>query len=159
MARIKEETVGMGHRIDRRLRIRAHLEPDSQRFALEGAGNREHDIGQLGGRIHEEVGMNVEVERRERRASSPDVGVGEEEVGAEADDAAHRERPPLQDTAVYLVRGYMLPAGRAKRPLRQAECAGPSFRRQQLLAADIRGRHGREKNIASRGVETAGQCV
>ena len=103
-----------------------------------GAGDRQHDVGQLGGRVHEQVGVDIEVERRQRLAPAPAVGVGEEQIGAEADQAAHRVGLLLQNGAVELVRGDELPAGRAERPLAQAERSGALLRRQQLLAGDVR---------------------
>src|SRR5712691_13137365 len=62
--------------LHQRLRLRTHLEANLERLALEGAGNREHDVGQLGCRVHEQVGMDVEVERRQSLAPTLAVSVG-----------------------------------------------------------------------------------
>src|SRR6266571_4640055 len=50
--------------LHQRLCLLTHLEADLERLALEGAGNREHDVSQLGCWIHEKIGMDIEVERR-----------------------------------------------------------------------------------------------
>ena len=63
----------------------ADLEADLQRLALEGRGDRQHHVGQLGGGVHEQVGVGVEIERRQRLAPVQAVGMGHQHVGAEAD--------------------------------------------------------------------------
>ena len=97
---------GRDHRpsqLDERLRLRARLEADLERLPLEGGGDGQDDVGQLGGGVHEEVGVDIEVERRQRRATTEAVRVGEEEIGAEADQAAHGVGLPLQNGAVDLI--------------------------------------------------------
>jgi hypothetical protein len=55
--RIRTRLAGRRHdhlaKLDQRLRLRAYVEADLQPLALEGRGDRQHDIGQLGGRVHE----------------------------------------------------------------------------------------------------------
>ena len=74
--------------------------------------------------------MDIEVERRQGLAPAPAVGVREEQIGAEPDQSAHRVGLLLQDPLVDFVRGDMLPAGRAQRPLRQAKGARTLLGRQ-----------------------------
>ena len=52
------------------LRRQADFEPDLQRLALEGRRDWKYHIGQFRGRVHEEVGVGVELERRERLPSA-----------------------------------------------------------------------------------------
>jgi len=46
-----------------------------------------------------------------------------------------------------------------ERPVGQAERPGALLRRQQLLAGDVHGGHGRKHDVAALGVEAAGQGV
>ena len=46
--------------------------------SLEGGRDGQHDVGQLGRRVHEQVGVDVEVERRQRFPSPSGIGMGEE---------------------------------------------------------------------------------
>ena len=142
-----------------RLRRRAHLEPDLEALPLERARDGQHDVRQLGGRVHEQVGMDVEVERGKRLAPTTHVGMGEEQVRAEPDQPADRVGPLLQDCAVHLVRRHPLLTRRAQRPVGQAERASALLRRQQFLAGDVRGRHGREEHVAALGIEAPGEAV
>ena len=48
--------------LDMRLRRLAHLEADPERLGLEGAGDGKDDVGELGGRVHEEIGVDHEVD-------------------------------------------------------------------------------------------------
>ena len=89
--------------LDQRLRLRADLEADLQRLALEAGRDRQHDIGERGGGRHEQIGMGVEIQRRQRRAPAHRIGVGEQQVGAEPDQAAHRIGRALQDRAVEIM--------------------------------------------------------
>ena len=75
--------------LDQRLRLRAHLEADSEGLGLERAGDWKHDIGQLGGRVHEQIGVDVEVQSRQGFAPTPAIGVREQQVGAESHQSAH----------------------------------------------------------------------
>src|SRR6266568_6605602 len=145
--------------LHQRLRLGTPLEANLERLALEGAGNREHDVGQLGSWVHEQVGMDIEVERCQGLAPSLAVSVGHEQVGAESDQSSHRVGPLLQDRPVELVRSDKLPAGWAQRPLQQAKCARTLLCRQQRCADDIPTWHGWEQHIASRAVEASGQHV
>src|SRR6266567_6365270 len=122
--------------LHQRLRLCTHLEANLERLALEGAGNREHDVGQLGSWVHEQVGMDIEVERCQGLAPSLAVSIGDEQVGAEPDQSSHRVGPLLQDRPVELVRGDKLPAGWAQRPLQQAKCARTLLCREQRFADD-----------------------
>ena len=93
-----------------RLRVGAHLEADLEPFPLEGSRDGQDDIGQLGRGVHEEIGVDVEVQRGQRLAAADDVGVGEEQVGAEADEPAHGVWLARQNGTVQIVRGDPLDA-------------------------------------------------
>ena len=80
-----EDDVGVGpgragRRRDRlaelhqRLGLGADLEAKAQRLPLEAGGDRQHNVGELGCRVHEQIGVNVEIQRRE--CSPPAEGVG-----------------------------------------------------------------------------------
>src|SRR6266566_2655576 len=116
--------------LHQRLGLGTPLEANLERLALEGAGNREHDVGQLGCWVHEQVGMDIEVERCQGLAPSSAVRVGEEQVGAEPDKSSHWVGSLLQDRPVELVGSDKLPPGRAQRPLQQAKCARTLLCRQ-----------------------------
>ena len=110
--------------LDQRLRLRADLEADLQRLALEGRGDRQHHVGQLGGRVHEQIGMGVEVQRLERLAPVSAVGMGQQHVGAEADHGAHGVGRPLQNRPVEIAGGDVAPARRPERALGEAHRRG-----------------------------------
>jgi hypothetical protein len=61
--------------LHQRLRLLTHLEANLECLTFEGAGNRQHHVGQFGGRVHEEVGVDIEVERRQGLAPAPAIGV------------------------------------------------------------------------------------
>ena len=138
---------------------RAHLEADLQGFALERRRHRQHDVGQRGGRRHEEIGVDVEVERRQRGAAAARIRVGEEQVGPEADQASHRVRLLLDDGAIHLARRDVLPTPGAERPVGQAKRPGALLRRDQLFAGDVGRRHGWKLDVAALDVEGSGQGV
>src|SRR5690242_20625392 len=52
-------------------------------FRFEMACHRQHDVGVLGGRVREQVGVYEGVERRQRVAPSGAVSVGHHQVGTE----------------------------------------------------------------------------
>ena len=71
-----EDDVGIGPRrpgrrhdrlaeLHQGLGLGTDLEPEAQRLALEAGGDRQHDVGEFRGRVHEQVGVHVEVQRRE----------------------------------------------------------------------------------------------
>ena len=96
----------------------------------------QHDVGQLGRRVHEQVGMDIEVQRRQRLPPPPAVGVGEEQVGAEADQPAHRVGLPApgsrgRRSSVVTDPHRDGPSGRSRRP----RVARALLRRQQIVAA------------------------
>ncbi len=74
--------------LHQRLGLLGDLEPDLQSLGLEGDGDREDDVGQLGGRAHEMVQMDVEVERPQRLPATCAVALGHGEVRPEAHQPA-----------------------------------------------------------------------
>ena len=165
-----EDDLGIGARLaarrdhrppelNERLRRGAHLEAELEGFALERRRDGQHDVGELRGRIHEDVGVDVKVERRQRGAPTGDVGMRDQKVRAEADQSAHGVRLFVEDRAIELGRRDPLRARGAQRPLGKAERAAALPRRQQLLAGHVAGRHRREDHIAARRVETPRQRV
>ena len=111
-------------KLDQRLRLLADLEADLQPLALEGRGDRQHHIGQLGGGVHEQVGMRVEVQRLERLAPMPAVGMGQQHVRAEADHGADGVRRPLENRPVEIAGADVAPARRPERALGEAHRRG-----------------------------------
>jgi hypothetical protein len=128
-----EDDVGIGARfaggrydrrpeLDVRLRLLADLEAEFQSLALEGRGDRQDHIGQLGGGVHEQVQMRIEVERLERLAAVTAVGMGQEHVRAEADHGANGVGRSLQDGAVEIGGTDPAPACRTQGTLGDAQC-------------------------------------
>ena len=78
------------------LRLGADLEADLETLPFERRGDGQHDIGQLRGRVHEQVGMHHEVEARQSIAPAQRVGV----------------RTPIID-AVHAILYRGMPAARA----------------------------------------------
>ena len=122
----------------------ADLEADLQPLALEGRGDRQHDIGQFGGRVHEQIGMGVEVQLPRAPRARAAVGMGQQHVGAEADQrrAPGRACPPGSPGRG---RGVVTlpPARRPERALGEAEGRRHRAGRRQILAGDRRGRRRR----------------
>ena len=111
-------------KLDQRLRLLADLEADLQRLALEGGGDRQHHVGEFGGRVHEQIGVGVEFQRRERLAPVSAVGMGQQHVRAEADQGADRVRLALQDGPVEIAGGHVAPARRPERALGEPQGRG-----------------------------------
>ena len=90
----------------------------SERASPRGTGHGKDDIGQLGRGVHEEVGMDVEVQRLQRLAAPDPVGVGHQQIGAEPHQSADRVRSVLENGLVQLIGRNELPPGRSQGPLR-----------------------------------------
>ena len=88
--------------LDQRLCLLADLETDLQSLTLEGGGNRQHDIGHLGRRVHEQIRMGVDIQRGQRLAPTNAVGMGQQHVRAEADNGADGVRRPLQNRPIEI---------------------------------------------------------
>ena len=121
--------------------------PNFSASRSKAGGDRQHDVGELGRRVHEQVGMGVEIQRRQRLAPAPAVGMGQQHVGAEADQAAHGVRLALQDRAIEIAGGDVAPARRPERALGQ-----PNGRRH---AACADGRSSPVIGAAGHGAGTA----
>jgi hypothetical protein len=91
--------------LDQRLRFRADLETDFERLALEGRRHGQHHIGEGGGRGHEQIGVGVKIERRQCYTPMAAIGLRQEHIGTEADEAAHRIGRALQDGPVQFAGG------------------------------------------------------
>src|SRR5207244_4070107 len=98
-------------------------------------------------------GVDVEVERRQGRASALHVRVGDQQIRAEVDQPSYRVRLVLQDRPIHLVGRDPLPARRTERSVRQAERFGALLGWQQLRPRDVGGRDGGELNVSAWGVE------
>ena len=100
--------------LDEGLRRLAALEPDLQCLGLERRRHRQHDVGELGGRVHEQVGVHEEVEAASASRPRALSRVGHDQVGAEADQ---RLDPPLERRGVEVLAGHELEARRTERSL------------------------------------------
>ena len=94
-------------------------------FAFEGRGDRQYNVGQLGGRVHEEIGVGVEFQCLESLAPVPAVGMRQQHVGAEADHGAHRIGLPLKNGLVEIAGADITPARRPERALGEPLLPGP----------------------------------
>ena len=112
-----------------------------------------------GGRVHEQVGMGVEVQRRERPPAPHRIGEGQQDIGAEPDQAADGVGRAVQDRAIEILGGDAVPPRRTERALRDAERWGHLLRGGQVLPGDGSGGDRREQHIAAGGVERAGQRI
>ena len=105
--------------------VEAAVEAGAQAFALPRGGDGQHDVGIARGGVEEEIGVDVEVERLQRRFGLRGVGLRDEQVGAERDQHAHGIGLALEHGAVDVARGDPA-AGEAgaERALVQAERLG-----------------------------------
>ena len=101
--------------------------------------------------------MDEEVEAAERFAPARAVGVGNEEIGAEADEATYRIGPSLENGVVEIASGDPAAARRADRPLLHADRLGALGGRHELSTAHVVHGHAREDHVAARRIEAAGE--
>ena len=86
--------------LNKRLRLGTHLESKLEGLPFQGTRDRQDHIGQFGSRVHKEVGMNVEVKRCQGLTSTVDVGVCQEQIGAETHQSAHAIGLLLQNAPI-----------------------------------------------------------
>ena len=146
--------------LDQRLRLRADLEADLQRLALEGGGDRQHHVGQLGGGVHEQVGVGVEVERGQRLAPVPDVGMGQQHVGAEADQRRAPGRAAAPEWRGRDRGRDVSPSAPARAAARPGPAPGPCCRADGRSSPVIGAADGTANStLPPRRVEAAGERV
>jgi hypothetical protein len=103
--------------------------------------------------------MCVEIQRLERLAPTPAVGMGQQHVRAEADHGADGIRRPLQNGLVEIRGADEVPARRPERTIGEAYRRGHLTRRGQLLAVDRRSRRPREQHVAAGLIERSGEGI
>jgi hypothetical protein len=106
--------------------------PIRRGLGLERARHGKHDVGLFGGGVQEQVGVDEEVERGERRPPACAVAVGHDQVRAEVDQSTRPVRGALEGRGVEVLAGDIFEAGRAQRPLLHTEGLGPLLRGEQL---------------------------
>ena len=146
-------------KLHQRLGVRADLEADLQRLALETRRDRQHDVGERRRGRHEEIGMGVEVQRRQRGATAIRIGLRQQQVRAEPDQAAHRIGHALEHRAVEIMRRYAVPARGAERAFGNADRGRHLLRGRQVLAGDRRRGDRRKQHIAAGRIEASGQGI
>ena len=139
--------------LHQRLGLGADLEAEAQRLPLEAGGDRQHDVGELGCRVHEQVGVNVEIQRRERAPPAQRVGKCEQQVRAEPHEPAHGVGFALQHRAVEILRGDIVPLCRPERTFLHPNRRRHAPRRRQVLAGDRRVGNGGEQHVAAALIE------
>ncbi len=139
--------------LHQRLGLGADLEAEAQRLPLEAGGDRQHDVGEFGRRVHEQVGVNVEIQCRERAPPAQRVGKCEQQVRAEPDQPAHGVGFALQHRAVEIVRGDVVPLCRPERTRLHPDGGRHAPRRRQVLAGDRRAGNGGEQHVAASLIE------
>ena len=139
--------------LHQRLGLGADLEAEAQRLPLEAGGDRQHDVGELGRRVHEQVGVNVEIQRRERAPPAQRVGKCEQQVRAEPHEPAHGVGFALQHRAVEILRGDVVPLRRPERTCLHPNGRRHAPRRRQVLAGDRRVGNGGEQHVAAALIE------
>ena len=85
-----------GAQLHQGLRLLRDLEADLQSLGLEGTGHRQHDVGLLGRRAHEEVEVDLEVECLQCVSAAGAVAVGHQQVRPEAHQPRVAGRDGLQ---------------------------------------------------------------
>jgi hypothetical protein len=141
--------------LDERLRLLAVLEADLQGLGLERRRHGQHDVGELGRRGHEQVGLDEEVQAAQCLAAAGAVAVRHHHVAAEAHQCLD---PPVEDGGVEVLSSDELEPRRTERPLVNA------YRRrarlgQELPPVDRVRWHLLEQHIPTRDVQAAGQGV
>jgi hypothetical protein len=88
--------------LHQRLRFGADFEPELQRLALEWRRHWQDDIGQLRGRVHEQIGMHVEVERLQRLPAAQGIGTSQQHIRTEPHQPAHGVGVLVENRAIEL---------------------------------------------------------
>ena len=140
-------------------RIGADLEVRAKPLALERRVDRQHDVGERGGRRHEHVHMHREVERLQHRLAARRIGVAYQDVGAEAHHALDGIGLALEDRAVEVVAGDPALLLWPERAARTAHCLRHLLGRDYLPTSDVVGRDRVEQHVAARRVEAAAQRI
>ena len=103
--------------------------------------------------------MHIELQPLERLAPGDAIGVGQQNVGAEADQGANWVRFSLADRAIEVAGRHMVRARRSEWTLGETQGRRHAFCRGQLFAGDRRSRRRREQHISAKPVEAAGQGI
>jgi hypothetical protein len=75
-----------GTPLHERLSLLADIKPDLEGFALPGRCHWQDNVGQGCGGSQEQIGIDTKLQRLQRGIGPAGVGVGDEEVGPEADE-------------------------------------------------------------------------
>jgi hypothetical protein len=145
--------------LDESLRLLAHPEADHEGLGLERAGHWKHEVGLLGSRTHEEIGMDEEVQCGQRVPYPGAVAVGHGQVGSEVEQAVDAVRRPVQRSLGQVLARDELEPGGAQGPVADPEGFRALRVREQVGAVDLVGRDAREQDVPAGGVEAAGQSV
>ena len=76
--------------------------PKRSAFPLERRCDGQYHVGELGRRIHEHVGMGIEIQRRQGPTCALRLRVGHENVRTKAEQSANGIRLALQDGAIEI---------------------------------------------------------
>src|SRR3546814_14627000 len=102
-----------GAELNQALRFLPDLEADPQAFALPSRVDRKQIVGGVGGRVGEEIAVDLEVEPLQRLPATLWLGARHQGVGAEGDERANAVRLAFENGAIEI-------AGRAPAPGRLA---------------------------------------
>jgi hypothetical protein len=141
------------------LRLLADFEAEPQCLTLEAGGDRQHDVSEFCRRIYEEIGVDKEVQRRQRFPPLQRVREGEQEVRSETYQRAHRIGVTLQHRAVEVVRGDAVPLGWPERAGFDANGRRHPPRRRQVLSRQHRVRDGRQQDVAAALIKRTSEGV
>ena len=148
-----------GPELDVLLAVLRRPEAHAQALALPRGGHRQHHVRQRRGGRQEEIGVDQEVEAGERGARGGRAGRGEQQVGAEADHAAHRVGRAVEHGAIGVGRGGPALARGPERPPGQAERLRALALREQRERGQVVDRRAARPHVAARRVEAAGERV
>ena len=136
--------------------ILVEAEADAQPLAFPGAGDRQHDIGEGGGRCQVQVGVDMEFEPLQRLGAARGVGMRQQQVEAEPD-----QRRTLYGSASTIARykssDRSSPTGPAPAALGETKRLARLRRVARLDAGHVVDRHLGEMQVAAGDVDAAGQ--
>ena len=118
-----------------------------------------HHVGQRRRRREEEIGVDEEVQLRQRRARHARVRLREQQVGAESHHPPHGVRRTVQDGAIQVDAGRPAQARRAQRPLGEAQRLRALGLGEQRKRREVIGGRPRGPDITTGRVPATGQRV
>src|SRR3546814_18210 len=144
-----------GAELNQALRFLPDLEADPQAFALPSRVDRKQIVGGVGGRVGEEIAVDLEVEPLQRLPATLWLGARHQGVGAEGDERANAVRLAFENGAIEIAGRDPAPCRRAEWTLCETQGFLPLLRRKEAGVVDRVGLRGRPGDVAARGIDLA----